>query len=316
VGKYALRRLLLIVPTMLGVSVLVFGLMRFVPADVVDVMLGSDVVMSPAEREILRSMFGLDRPLHVQYLDWLGNVARGEFGTSLRTAQPVMGMILQRVGITVELALLSVLLSALLAIPLGMVAAIRRNGAMDLGAHCVTLLGLSMPYFWVASLLLLVSSRYLRWSPALIWVSPFENPLTNLNQMLLPVLSLSAGLMAIVMRMTRSAMLEVLDQDYIRTARAKGLRERGVMARHALRNAAIPIVTVIGLQTGYLLGGAVVIEQIFGLPGVGLMILDGISQRDYPVVQGAVLFVAVVFIVVNIVVDLLYAFIDPRIRYA
>jgi peptide/nickel transport system permease protein len=251
----------------------------------------------------------------VQYLGWLGNVARGELGTSLRTAQPVMAMILQRVGITVELALLSVLLSALLAVPLGMLAAIRRNGAMDLGAHGVTLLGLSMPYFWVASLLLLVSSRYLRWTPSLIWVSPFENPLTNLSQMLLPVLSLSAGLMAIVMRMTRSAMLEVLDQDYIRTARAKGLREGGVMARHALRNAAIPIVTVIGLQTGYLLGGAVVIEQIFGLPGVGLMILDGISQRDYPVVQGAVLFVAVVFIVVNIVVDLVYAFIDPRIRY-
>jgi peptide/nickel transport system permease protein len=316
VGKYALRRLLLIVPTMLGVSVLVFGLMRFVPADVVDVMIGSDVVMSPAEREILRSMFGLDRPLHVQYLGWLGNVARGELGTSLRTAQPVLSMILQRVGITVELALLSVLLSALLAIPLGMLAAIRRNGAMDLVAHGVTLLGLSMPYFWVASLLLLVSSTYFRWAPSLIWVSPLEKPLANLNQMLLPVLSLSAGLMAIVMRMTRSAMLEVLDQDYIRTARAKGLRERGVMARHALRNAAIPIVTVIGLQTGYLLGGAVVIEQIFGLPGVGLMILDGISQRDYPVVQGAVLFVSVVFIAVNIVVDLLYAFIDPRIRYA
>jgi len=315
VTKYALRRLFLIVPTMLGVSVLVFALMRFVPGDVVDVMIGSDVVMSPAEREILRSMFGLDRPLHVQYLGWLGNVARGEFGTSLRTAQPVMGMILQRVGITVELAVLSVLLSALLAIPLGMLAAIRRNGAMDLAAHGVTLLGLSMPYFWVASLLLLVSSTYFRWSPSLIWVSPFEKPLTNLAQMILPVLSLSAGLMAIVMRMTRSAMLEVLDQDYIRTARAKGLREGGVLARHALRNAFIPIITVIGLQTGYLLGGAVVIEQIFGLPGVGLMILEGIYQRDYPVVQGAVLFVAVVFVVVNIVVDLIYAFVDPRIRY-
>ena len=209
---YALRRFLLVVPTLLGVSVLVFALMRFVPADVVDVMIGSDVVMSPAERAILRSMFGLDQPLYLQYLSWLGNVARGEFGTSLRTAQPVMDMILQRVGITIELALLSVCLAALVAIPSGVLAAVRRNGAADLIAHVVTLLGLSMPYFWVASLLLLTASRYFRWSPSLIWASPFEQPLTNLAQMILPVLSLSAGLMAIVMRMTRSAMLEALEQ--------------------------------------------------------------------------------------------------------
>jgi peptide/nickel transport system permease protein len=314
-GKYAARRALLIVPTMLGVSVVVFGLMRLIPGDVVDVMLGSDVVMSAAERAILRDMFGVDRPLHVQYLRWLGGVVQGELGTSLRTAQPVSGMILQRVGITLELAALSVLLSAIVAIPLGVLAAIRRDGATDLAAHTVTLLGLSMPYFWVASLLLLVSSTYLRWSPSLIWVSPLEQPLANLQQMVLPVLSLSAGLMAIVMRMARSSMLEVLGQDYIRTARAKGVREFGVLARHALRNASIPIVTVIGLQTGYLLGGAVVIEQIFGLPGIGLLILDGIYQRDYPVVQGAVLFVAAVFVVVNLAVDLAYAFLDPKIRY-
>ena len=314
-GAYVLRRLLLVVPTLFGASVLVFALMRLIPGDVVDVMLGSDVVMNPAERAILRAMFGVDQPLHIQYLRWLGSVLQGHFGTSLRTTQPVLDMIFQRVGITVELALLSVVLSAVVAVPLGMMAAIRRNGATDLAAHTVTLLGLSMPYFWVASLLLLASSALLQWSPSLIWVSPFERPLTNLSQIALPVLSLSAGLMAIVMRMARSAMLEVLDQDYIRTARAKGVRERGVMVRHALRNAAIPIITVIGLQTGYLLGGAVVIEQIFGLPGIGLMILDGIYQRDYPVVQGAVLFVAVVFVVVSLLVDLTYAFLDPRIRY-
>ena len=314
-GAYVLRRLLLVVPTLLGASVLVFALMRLIPGDVVDVMLGSDVVMNPAERAILRAMFGVDQPLHIQYLRWLGSVLQGHFGTSLRTTQPVLDMIFQRVGITVELALLSVVLSAVVAVPLGMMAAIRRNGATDLAAHTVTLLGLSMPYFWVASLLLLASSALLQWSPSLIWVSPFERPLTNLSQIALPVLSLSAGLMAIVMRMARSAMLEVLDQDYIRTARAKGVRERGVIVRHALQNAAIPIITVIGLQTGYLLGGAVVIEQIFGLPGIGLMILDGIYQRDYPVVQGAVLFVAVVFVVVSLLVDLTYAFLDPRIRY-
>jgi peptide/nickel transport system permease protein len=312
--EYALRRLLLVVPTMLGVSVVVFLLMRLVPADVVDVMIGSDVVMSPAERATLRQMFGLDRSLPAQYLTWLGHVAQGELGTSLRTAQPVTAMIAQRVGLTVELAALAVLLSAAVAVPLGVLAAVRRHGAADLAAHGVTLVGLSLPYFWVASLLLLASS-YFRWSPSLVWVSPFADPRQNLGQMALPVLSLSAGLMAIVMRMTRSAMLEVLDQDYIRTARAKGVRERSVMGRHALRNAAIPIVTVIGLQTGYLLGGAVVIEQIFGLPGIGLMILEGIYQRDYPVVQGGVLFVAGLFVLTNIAVDLGYAFVDPRIRY-
>jgi peptide/nickel transport system permease protein len=300
---------------MLGVSVLVFLLIRLVPADVVDVMIGSDVVMTPDERATLRSMFGLNRPIHLQYLSWLGNLSRGELGTSIRTAQPVTSMIRQRMGITAELALLSVALSALVAIPLGVLAAMRRNGAADLAAHVLTLLGLSMPYFWVASLLLLTTSNYLRWTPPLIWAGPFDRPLLNLQQMLLPVLSLSVGLMAIVMRMTRSAMLEILEQDYVRTARAKGLREASVTVRHALRNAAIPIVTVMGLQAGYLLGGAVVIEQIFGLPGIGLMILDGISQRDYPVIQGAVLFVALVFVSTNIVVDLIYVLVDPRIRY-
>jgi peptide/nickel transport system permease protein len=289
--------------------------MRLVPADVVDVMLGSEVVMSPAEKAILRGMFGLDRPLPLQYLDWLGHVVRGELGTSLRTTQPVTAMIAQRVGITVELALLSVLLSAAVAVPLGVLAAVHRNGRADLVAHGVTLLGLAMPYFWVASLLLLVSSRYLRWAPALVWVSPLADPRANLAQMVLPVLALSAGLMAIVTRMTRSAMLEVLEQDYVRTARAKGVPEGRVLARHALRNAAIPIITVIGLQAGYLLGGAVVIEQIFGLPGIGLMILEGIAQRDYPVVQGAVLFVGALFVATNLVVDVAYAAADPRIRY-
>jgi peptide/nickel transport system permease protein len=316
VKSYAFRRIALIVPTLLGASLLVFGLMRFIPGDVIDVMLGSDVVMTPQEREILRTMFGLHQPLAVQYLHWLGSVVRGELGTSLRTSQPVLAMIVQRVGITMELALLAVGLSTLIAVPLGMVAAVRRNGALDLVAQTFTLLGLAMPYFWVASLLLLVSSTYLKWQPGLLWVSPLQNLAGNLSQVLLPVLSLSAGLMAVVMRMSRSAMLEVLDQDYIRTARAKGLRERAVMIRHALRNAAIPVVTVIGLQAGYLLGGAVVIEQIFGMPGIGMMILEGIYQRDYPVVQGAVLFVAVVFIGVNLLVDLAYVLLDPRIRYS
>jgi peptide/nickel transport system permease protein len=309
------RRVLLVVPTLIGVSIVVFGLMRLVPADVVDVMLGSDVVMGPAEKAILREMFGLDRSLPLQYLDWLGHVARGELGSSIRTTQPVTAMIAQRIGITLELALLAVLLSALVAVPLGVLAAVHRHGRADLLAHAVTLLGLAMPYFWVASLLLLVASRYFRWAPALIWVSPWADLGANLVQVALPVLALAAGLMAIVTRMTRSAMLEVLEQDYVRTARAKGLPEGRVLTRHALRNAVIPVVTVIGLQAGYLLGGAVVIEQIFGLPGLGLMILEGIAQRDYPVVQGAVLVVGALFVATNLAVDLVYAAADPRIRY-
>jgi peptide/nickel transport system permease protein len=315
VSRYVVRRVLLVVPTLIGVSIVVFGLMRLVPADVVDVMLGSDVVMGPAEKAILREMFGLDRSLPLQYLDWLGHVARGELGSSIRTTQPVTAMIAQRIGITLELALLAVLLSALVAVPLGVLAAVHRHGRADLLAHAVTLLGLAMPYFWVASLLLLVASRYFRWAPALIWVSPWADLGANLVQVALPVLALAAGLMAIVTRMTRSAMLEVLEQDYVRTARAKGLPEGRVLTRHALRNAVIPVVTVIGLQAGYLLGGAVVIEQIFGLPGLGLMILEGIAQRDYPVVQGAVLVVGALFVATNLAVDLVYAAADPRIRY-
>ena len=314
-GKYLLRRLALLVPTVFGISVLVFGLMRFLPGDVVSGMIGTEIVLPPEQRATLRRMFGLDVPVHLQYLRWLGGVVRGDFGVSLRTSTPVTKLLLQRIGITAELALLSICFSALLAIPLGVLAAVRRNGALDFLTHILGLVGLSFPNFWLATMLLLVATLYLKWHPELIWVSPFEQPLANLQQMLLPVLSLSVALMAVVMRMTRSSMLEVLGQDYIRTARAKGQRERIVVARHAFKNAVIPVMTVIGLQIGGLLGGAVVIEQIFGLPGIGWLILNAIYQRDYPVVQGGVFFVAIVFVLVNLVVDLLYAYVDPRIRY-
>jgi peptide/nickel transport system permease protein len=297
-------------------SILIFGLMRLIPADAVDAMLGSDIKLAADEREQLRRMFGLDQPIHIQYLRWIGDAVRGDLGKSLRTSEPVTVSIFRRAGITAELALLSVFLSALVAIPLGIAAALRRSGVIDLSIHLLALVGLSMPYFWLAALLLLVTSVYLRWQPPIIWVSPLSDLKSNLLQMILPVLSLSAGLVAIVMRMTRSSMLEVLDQDYIRTARAKGLRDQIVIARHALKNASIPIITVIGLQMGYLIGGAVVIEQMFGLPGIGSLILYGVYNRDYPVVQGGVLFFATVFVFVNLLVDLIYAYADPRIRYS
>ena len=214
-----------------------------------------------------------------------------------------------------ELTILSLLFSWVLAIPLGIIAAVRRNGAVDLFSQLVGLIGLSVPNFWLATMLLLITSLWMRWQPSPIWVSFFDNPWANLQIMILPVISLSVAQIAVVMRMMRSTMLEVLGRDYIRTARAKGLGERATLVRHALKNAFIPVITVMGVQVGLLLSGAVVIEQIYGLPGIGWMILNGIYQRDYTLVQGGVLFVAVAFVLVNLVVDLFYAYLDPRIRY-
>src|SRR5581483_9439794 len=291
--------------------------MRLIPGDVVQVMLGTEAQLGPEQRQTLYRLLGLDAPLPVQYLRWLGAILRGDLGVSLRTAEPVAAIIAGRLPITLELAVLAAALSWAVAVPLGVLAALRRRGLSALVAHVIGLVGLSVPSFWLATMLLLVTSLYLRWQPAgAEWVSPLRAPLTNAQQVLLPVLSLSGALVAVVMRMTRSAMLEVLGQDYIRTARAKGVAERGVLARHASKNAAIPVVTVMGVQVGYLLGGAVVVEVIFGLPGLGWMILNGIYQRDYPVVQGGVLFVGVLFVLVNLLVDVAYACLDPRIRYA
>ncbi len=314
-STYILRRLVLLVPTLFGISILVFALMRFLPGDVVQLMIGAEITLSPEQKATLYKLVGLDAPLHVQFLRWLGDVLRGDLGTSLRTAQPVTVILMQRLPITAEIAILSALFSWLIAIPLGIFSAVNRNGRADVAVHLIGLIGLALPNFWLATMLLLMTSVIFRWQPAPTWVSPFEDPATNLQQMLMPVLSLSAALLAVVMRMMRSSMLEVLGQDYIRTARAKGLREQLVLAKHALKNAAIPVITVMGVQIGFLLGGSVVIEQVYGLPGVGWMILNGIYQRDYPVVQGGVLFLAFVFVFINLLADLLYAFVDPRIRY-
>jgi peptide/nickel transport system permease protein len=315
-GPYLLRRLAQIVPTIIGVSILVFGLMRLLPGDIVTLMTDPDNPMGEAQKATLRRMFGLNDPIYVQYLRWAGNVIKGDFGVSLRTSSPVMSQLLQRAGVTIELAVLSVIVSTLIAVPLGVLAAVRPNRFSALLAQILGLVGLSFPSFWVATMLLLVSTLYFKWQPSLIWVSPFKSPIENLQQMMLPVMSLSLALIAVVMRMTRSTMLDTLSQDYVRTARAKGLRDGLVVWRHAFKNALIPIVTVIGLQIGGLLGGAVVIEQIFGLPGIGWLILNAIYQRDYPVVQGGVLFVALGFLLVNLLVDIFYAVVNPRIRYS
>jgi peptide/nickel transport system permease protein len=313
--RYFLSRLFWCIPVMLGASVLIFVLLRFLPGDIVDIILGTEGAASPEVQATIRRLFGLDQPIYMQYLVWLGAVVRGDLGSSLRTSEPVTGLLLSRLPVTIELAVLSVGLSVLMAIPLGVLSAVKRGGPVELLARLVGLIGLSLPNFWLATMLILIASLWFGWLPSLIYVNPLSNPLENLKQMILPAVSLALALMAIVLRMTRSSMLEVLSHDYVKTARAKGLGERVVLMRHALKNAMIPVITVVGIQMGTLFGSTVVIEQIFGLPGMGWTFVNGIYQRDYPVVQGAVLMLAFTFVLVNLLVDMTYAYLDPRIRY-
>lgn len=313
--QYLARRLALSLLVLFGVSILIFGIVRLLPGDVIDMIIGTEGSMSESQQHTVREQYGLNDAWPVQYVRWLGGIVQGNFGRSFRTGQDVLPLILARLPTTLELAALSLLFSSAIAIPLGVVSALARNGWTDFLARFLGLVGLSVPNFWLATILILIGSFWFRWSPALIYVSPLQDPLANLQQMLLPTVSLAVFLTAIVMRMTRSTVLEVLGEDYVRTARAKGLQDRIVLVRHVLRNALIPVITIIGLQAGNLLGGVVVIEQLFGLPGLGWMLLNGIYQRDYPVVQGAVLFFALVFALTNLLVDLAYAQLDPRIKY-
>jgi peptide/nickel transport system permease protein len=313
--RYLARRAVWTVLALLGVSALIFLLVRLLPGNIVDIIAGTEGQLSRPQRVAVLREFGLDRPLPVQYLLWIGNMLQGNFGWSFRTGQPVATLIASRLPITIELAVLAVLSVALVGIPLGVAASVSRSLRVRTLVQIVGVLGLSLPNFWIAILLIIGASSLFGWLPALIYVTPWTDPWVNLQQMFLPVLSLALGLSAVVVRMTRSSMLEVLGQDFIRVARAKGLSTRAVLLRHTLRNALIPIVTVLGLQTGFLLGGVVITEQIFGLPGLGWTLLNGVYQRDYPVVQGTVMVFAVTFVLVNLLVDLLYTYLDPRIRY-
>jgi peptide/nickel transport system permease protein len=315
VGNYVLRRVSLLIPTLVGMSVLIFLMLRLLPGDVVDALLsGSDQQSDPVSKQELRHALGLSDPLPVQYLHWVGNLLRGNFGTSLRSGESVSKALLRALPITLELAGFAILIAVLVAIPLGVLSAVRRDTYLDFGARVTGLIGLSIPNFWIATLILLVTSKMFHWVPPIIYVNPLHDPLGNIEQMILPAAAIAVQMMAIIMRMTRTTMLEVLNQDYIRTARAKGLRNRIVVYRHALRNALIPVITVIGFQLGALMGGSAIMEVIFGLNGLGNTIVQAIFNRDYPLVQTAVLFLAAVFVVINLVVDVLYAYIDPRIR--
>lgn len=313
--QYLTRRLLLTIPTLLGVAIIVFALMRAIPGDVVTQLVGVDGNISEARMEELRRMFGLDLPVHEQFRQWLGAALRGDLGSSLRSGRSVMRDLTLRFPVTLQLTLMSLGIALLLAVPLGMMAAVWRGSIIDYVLSLLALLGLSLPGFFLGILAIFFFSLRLRWLPPAGYVPWQDSPWENLRHMLLPSLSLGLILAAATMRTMRSSVLEILSRDYIRTAKAKGLNSRAILYRHALRNALIPVVTVVGLQFGTLLGGAVIIEQVFSLPGIGRFALEGINLRDYPVVQGAVLLISLAFVLVNVFVDLLYSLIDPRIRY-
>ncbi len=315
-ARYVVVRLYSMALTLVGLTVLVFLMLRLIPGTVVEQLIGADAVASPAMVAELTRFFGLDQPWWLQYGRWIVSLAHGDFGTSWRTGKPVAELVLERLPVTLELTLLAVSFALLLGIPAGIVSAARRDQAVDNVARVGALLGLSIPVFWQGTMLILFFSIYLRWMPPVMWVDFFTDPRRNLTIMLLPALCLGTASAANIARTTRAGMLDVLRSEYVRTAAAKGLSRRLVILKHALKNALIPIVTVAGLQIGILLGGTVVVEEVFTLPGIGRLVLWSIYQRDYPLTQSTILFIAVMFMAINLAVDLLYGYLDPRIRYS
>ena len=313
--RYLVVRLYSMALTVVGLTVLIFLMLRLIPGTVVEQMIGADAVVSPAMVAELKRFFGLDQPWYLQYGRWIGQLAQGDLGTSWRTGKPVVSLILERLPVTLELTLFSVAFALVVGIAAGIVSAVRRDQVVDNVTRVGTLLGLSVPVFWQGTMLILFFSLYLRWMPPVVWVDFTTDWRRNLTIMLLPALCLGTASAANIARTTRSCMLDVLGSEYVRTAAAKGLAGRVVVLKHALRNALIPVVTVAGLQIGILLGGTVVVEEVFTLPGIGRLVLWSIYQRDYPLTQSTILFIAVLFMTINLAVDLLYGYLDPRIRY-
>ncbi len=313
---FILRRLAFLVPVLIGVSLVTFTLVRLIPGDATLLAIGVDQRTTPEQVERIRKAYGLDQPQPVQYVKWLGKVVQGDLGNSLRTRRAVTQELGLRLPVTIELALLAALVGTIPAFIVGVLAAVKHNSGLDYAATIVTLVGVSVPNFLLATLLVLVFSYWLRWLPPIGYVEFTRAPLENLRNMILPAISLGLPLAAVLMRNTRSAMLEMLGQDFVRVARAKGLAERRVITRHVVGNAALPIITVGGIQVAGLLGGTVIVETIFGLPGVGRYIYESIANRDYPVVQGVTLVIATMFVLVSLVVDILYVVVDPRLRTA
>lgn len=313
---YMAKRTLSLLLTLLGVTILVFLMLQLVPGTVVDQLFGSDSgAIAPEAKAAARALFGLDKPLPIQYVDWLRGAVHGDLGASWRSGVPVRHLIATRLGVTVELAAIALAVALLIGIPFGLLSAVRENSPLDHVIRVASLFSLSLPIFWQAAMIILALSLWLHWVPPVDYVPFARDPVGNVEQFAIPSLVLGTVVAAQVMRITRASLLDVLRHDYVRTARAKGLTNRAVIVHHAFRNALIPIITIVGAQVGYLLGGAVVTEQVFSLPGIGRLVLDAVYQRDYPVVQGAVLVIAVIFMVTNLVVDMLYGYLDPRIRY-
>jgi peptide/nickel transport system permease protein len=288
-------------------------MVRLLPGDIIDILFGGDQTASEEIKEQAREQLGLNGSYPEQYWRWISGVLQGDFGFSLRNSEPVSNIIFEALTITIELVVLALLIATVVGVPLGVLSAVKRDTGWDLAARVGGLVGLSVPSFWLATLLLLFTSRVFGWVPPLVYISPFDDPIGNLSQFILPAVSISVFTMAIVMRMVRATMLEVLGQDYVRTARAKGVDRRTVISKHALRNALIPVVTIVGFEIGVLIGGAAIIETIFGLPGIGYVLLQAIFGRDYPVIQAMTLMIAFTFIFANLLVDILYGVLDPRI---
>jgi peptide/nickel transport system permease protein len=311
-GRYLARKLAQMLPVALIVTVIVFALTNMLPGDPTVTILGEQATAE--QRAAVRAEHGLDQPAPLRYVQWLGRAAQGDFGRSLRTREHVSEMLAARLPVTLQLTAFAILIAVAIGVPAGILAARFRGTKLDMAVSFVAMSSVAIPYFWMGVMLILFFSLRLGWFPPSGYVPFFEDPIRNLRLMVLPSLTIGTAFAALVMRQTRASMLQVLTQDYIRTARAKGLSEPRVVLRHALRNALIPVSTVIGLQIGALLGGAVVTETVFAMPGLGRMLVDGIFQRDFPVIQGAILFIVIAVFVVNMATDLLYRLFDPRVK--
>jgi peptide/nickel transport system permease protein len=312
--RYTLNRILLIIPTLLGVAILVFFMLRLMPGDPVAIMLeGANVTPEVVAAE--RARLGLDQPAYLQFFKWMGAILQGDFGVSMWTGKSVAYEIGIRLELSLQVAVMATILAILLALPLGTLSAIFKDTWVDHLIRMISIAGLAVPSFWLGMIIILLLLTYFSWIPPLTFTPFFEDPMTNLSQLIWPALAVGYRYSAVATRMMRSSILEVLQEDYIRTARAKGVYERLVVARHAMRNAMLPVVTVIGLEFAFLIGGLVVTEQVFNLNGIGKLFVQAVARGDYTMIQGLVLLVAVFFVLINFVIDMLYAFLDPRIRY-
>jgi peptide/nickel transport system permease protein len=311
---FVIRRLLAMIPTLLFTSVIVFASIRLIPGDIIDLMLAQNDISTGQDRAQIEAALGLDQPIYIQYFTWVGDALQGDLGRSLWQNVPVTEQLAATLPITFELGLLALIVGLSVAIPIGIYSAMRQDTAGDYITRSFSLLMLAIPSFWLATLVMVFPSVWWRWAPPLQFVPFLEDPIKNLAHLMIPAILLGLSMSAVTMRMTRTMMLEVLRQDYIRTARAKGLSERLVVLRHALRNGLIPVVTLIGLQAPLLIGGAVILEQIFVVPGMGLLLLEAVYQRDYPVVTGVFLIVGMAILAINLLVDLTYGFLDPKVR--